>query len=63
MKLWQGNEELECDSGCCSLNSIYDAKRVCDMLEIPHYVVNFKDEFEKYVIDDFINKYKKRKNT
>lgn len=50
------NEE---DNGtCCNLDSTLDAKRVCDFLEIPHYTLNFKDEFKKYVIDDFINSYK-----
>lgn len=58
MKLWQNDEELECSSGCCSLSSTYDAKRVCDLLGIPHYVFNFTEEFKKYVIDDFIDKYK-----
>ncbi len=58
MKLWQNDEEPECNSGCCSLSSTYDAKRVCDLLGIPHYVFNFMDEFKQHVIDDFINKYK-----
>jgi len=61
MKLWQNDEELDCDSGCCSLSSTYDAKRVCDLLGIPHYVFNFTDEFKKHVIDDFVNTYKKGK--
>lgn len=34
-----------------------DAKRVCDYLGIPHYTLNFKKEFQKYVIDDFIKCY------
>jgi tRNA-specific 2-thiouridylase len=61
MKLWQNDEDLECSSGCCSLSSSYDAKRVCDLLGIPHYVFNFTKEFKKYVIDDFVDKYKKGK--
>ena len=36
-----------------------DAKRVCDVLNIPHYVLNFKEEFNKCVIQDFISEYKK----
>lgn len=59
MKLWQNDEEeVECDSGCCSLSSTYDAKRVCDLLGIPHYVFNFMDDFKEHVINDFIEKYK-----
>lgn len=53
MKLYEG----EIEGSCCSISSTMDAKRVCDYLEIPHYTLNFKDEFQKYVIDDFIKKY------
>ena len=54
MKLWEG----ELEGSCCSLSSSLDAKRVCDYLEIPHYTLNFKEEFNKYVIKDFIECYK-----
>ena len=53
MKLYEG----EIEGSCCSVSSTMDAKRVCDYLGIPHYTLNFKDEFKKYVIDDFINCY------
>lgn len=55
MKLWEAEEEVE--GGCCNLSSTYDAKRVCDKLGISHYVINLKEEFKKYVIDDFVEKY------
>ena len=53
MKLFEG----EIEGSCCNVSSTMDAKRVCDYLEIPHYTLNFKNEFKKYVIDDFINCY------
>lgn len=53
MKLFEG----ECEGSCCNISSTMAAKRVCDYLQIPHYTLNFKDEFKKYVIDDFINCY------
>lgn len=53
MKLFDG----EVEGSCCNLSSTMDAKRVCDYLDIPHYTLNFKDEFKKYVIDDFIDCY------
>ena len=43
--------------GCCNISSAFDARRVCDILEIPHYVVNLKKEFKEFVIDDFIKNY------
>ena len=54
MKLFEG----EIDGSCCNTTSADDAKRVCDYLEIPHYTLNFKDAFNKYVINDFICEYK-----
>ena len=45
------------NGACCNLDSTIDAKRVCDYLEIPHYTLNLKDEFKKYVIDDFVSCY------
>jgi len=46
------------DKGCCSMSAAQDAKKVADQLGIPHYTLNFKDEFQKLVIDNFIEEYK-----
>lgn len=58
MKLWESNDEYV-EGGCCNYNSAMDAKRVCDLLDIPHYVLNFKEQFNECVIKDFIEEYKK----
>lgn len=57
MELWQEELESNSEKTCCSYSAINDAKRVCDMLDIPHYVLNCKEEFKKHVVDDFINCY------
>lgn len=57
MQIW-GKDAPEDDSGgCCGLSAVDDARRVCQKLEIPHYVMNFRDDFEKYVIDYFLDEY------
>ncbi len=53
--------ELYRGSSCCNQDTIMDAKKICNQLGIPHFTYNFKDEFKKYVIDDFINCYKECK--
>lgn len=49
--------ELFAGSSCCNINTYIDAKNVCTQIGIPHFTFNYKDEFKKYVIDDFINCY------
>jgi tRNA-specific 2-thiouridylase len=42
---------------CCSIDDVYDAKRVAQHLDFPHYVVNFEDHFEAHVIRPFVEQY------
>ncbi|MDQ6612518.1 MAG: tRNA 2-thiouridine(34) synthase MnmA [Gemmatimonadota bacterium] len=45
------------DRPCCSLDSTSDARRVCDKLGIPHYVLNLVDQFGHDVLQDFVQEY------
>jgi tRNA-specific 2-thiouridylase len=45
------------DRPCCSLDSINDARRVCQQLGIAHYVLNLESAFGQDVVDDFVNEY------
>ena len=49
----------ENDRGCCSLSSVDDARRVAEIIGIPHYVMNFKEMFQEKVIDYFLADYAK----
>ncbi len=49
--------ELFAGSSCCNINTYIDAKNVCNSIGIPHFTYDYKGEFKKYVIDDFINCY------
>jgi len=59
MQIWQdkSKEALEREGGCCSLSAVEDARRVCTKIDIPFYVMNFKEVFEKLVIDYFVDEY------
>lgn len=50
-------DHAELEGGCCGLSAVEDARRVCDKLEIPFYVLNFKKEFKENVIDYFVDEY------
>lgn len=59
MQIWQdeSHEEIEKKGGCCGLSAVDDARRVAAMLDIPYYVMNFKSEFKRDVIDYFVREY------
>ena len=49
--------ELFAGSSCCNTNTYIDAKNVCNSIGIPHFTYNCKEEFKRYVIEDFIDCY------
>jgi tRNA-specific 2-thiouridylase len=42
---------------CCSLDDVYDARRVAETLGIPYYVVNHEERFEREVVRPFVEEY------
>src|SRR6516164_9413682 len=42
---------------CCSLDDVYDARRVAEQIGIPYYVVNFEQQFEDQVVKPFVAEY------
>ncbi|MDR1150031.1 MAG: tRNA 2-thiouridine(34) synthase MnmA [Clostridiales bacterium] len=42
---------------CCSLDDILDARNIAHSIKIPHYVINFINDFKKQVIDRFVRGY------
>lgn len=42
---------------CCSLDDVYDARRVAEQVGIPYYVVNFEKQFEEQVVQPFVDEY------
>lgn len=61
MQIWQDQDVFvqSQEGGCCGLSAVDDARRVAERLEIPYYVMNFKEDFHKYVIDYFVSEYEK----
>lgn len=61
MQIWQDEvpEQVEENGGCCGLSAVDDARRVASRLEIPYYVMNFKQDFKENVIDYFMDEYLK----
>jgi tRNA-specific 2-thiouridylase len=60
MKLWDFSEvggDHHPDGRCCSLESLNDARAVCQKMGIPHYVVDMREDFTDEVISNFVAEY------
>lgn len=59
MKTWDyaGSTSSKKETGCCSLDSINDARNIAVNLGFPHYILDIRSEFGDYVIDHFTNEY------
>lgn len=62
MQLWNQRRlpELAVEGAtgrCCSLDDVYDARRVAEQIGIPYYVVNFEQQFEEQVVKPFVEEY------
>ena len=64
MQLWNQRRGVSVDengdplpSRCCSLDDVYDARRVAEMLGFPFYVLNLEKDFERDVVEPFVQSY------
>ena len=64
MQLWNQRRHINVDengdplpSRCCSLDDVYDARRVAESLGMPFYVLNLEKDFEESVVNPFIESY------
>jgi tRNA-uridine 2-sulfurtransferase len=64
MQLWNqrrlaGREGMpeQVQGRCCSIDDVYDARRVAEDLGIPYYVVNHEERFERDVVRPFVEEY------
>jgi tRNA-uridine 2-sulfurtransferase len=56
MKLFCQGEDVP-ERPCCSLDSVNDARRICEQLGVPHYVLNLESAFGRDVVQDFVAEY------
>lgn len=61
MRLWtlHDGDALPGKQKCCSVEDVDDARAVAQALDIPHYVLNFEDEFRTRVVDYFVAEYER----
>ena len=59
MKTWdyQSSGSTKKETGCCSLDSINDARSIAVEKGFPHYIIDIREEFGNHVINDFVDEY------
>ena len=59
MQIWQKEDDdtVSANGGCCGQSAVEDAARVASRIGVPHYVMNFRDEFQEKVIQYFMDEY------
>lgn len=57
LQLYDHGEAVAKSKTCCAGQDIYDAKRVAEMFDFPHYTLDYESNFRQQVIDDFADSY------
>lgn len=57
LQLYDHGAAIEKRGACCAGQDIYDARRVAEMMDFPHYVLDYESRFRESVIDDFADSY------
>ena len=57
MRFWPDNKKDDCFETCCSPDAAYEARRVADMVGVPFYLLDYREEFQEKIIDPFIAGY------
>src|SRR4051812_18987346 len=57
MQLYDQSEGQTSFGSCCSIDDLYDARRVAAAINIPHYIVNFERQFNEHVVSNFVREY------
>jgi tRNA-uridine 2-sulfurtransferase len=57
MQLYDQSEGQANFGTCCTIDDLYDARRVAAAIGIPHYIVNFENRFDEQVVSNFIHEY------
>jgi len=57
MQLYDQSEGQTSFGSCCSIDDLYDARRVAAAIHVPHYIINFEKQFDEQVVSNFVAEY------
>src|SRR6476619_3851513 len=57
MQLYDQSEGQTSFGSCCTIDDLHDARRVAAAIRIPHYILNFEQQFDEQVVSNFVREY------
>src|SRR5258705_5152863 len=57
MQLYDQTDGNRTFGSCCTIDDLYDARRVAAAINVPHYILNFERQFEEHVVSNFVREY------
>ena len=57
LRFWPDDRQSGAFDVCCSPDAAYDARRIADKLDVPFYLLDYREEFEEIVVDPFVPSY------
>jgi tRNA-specific 2-thiouridylase len=57
MQLYDQRDPTQSFGSCCSLDDLYDARKVAAVIGMPHYILNFEERFRQTVVANFVGEY------
>lgn len=57
LRFWPDDRPTGAFDVCCSPDAAYDARRIADKIDVPFYLLDYRDEFDRVVVDPFVPTY------
>ncbi|PYE56484.1 tRNA (5-methylaminomethyl-2-thiouridylate)-methyltransferase [Deinococcus yavapaiensis KR-236] len=57
MRFWPDDKRTDTFETCCSPDAAYEARRVADQVGVPFYLLDYREEFKRSIMDPFISEY------
>ncbi len=57
MQLYDQQEGRASFGSCCTIDDLHDARRVAQVIDIPHYILNLERQFDEHVVSNFVREY------
>jgi len=57
MRFWPDDKKVDTFDSCCSPDAAYEARRVADQVGVPFYLLDYREQFQRHIVEPFIAEY------